>query len=158
MQFEQSSSSIPSSRKRVISLWFGNANRVDLLQTTGFTGSIVLTTVFTVDGFYHYYLCFFSLSHQIAEIWKTDPQDVNITEAPAFEKTLFAQLAQLGIELLPVASDNKDFASILMSLPMAYNDENETAPSSKFLTSDKEVSFTISDNEKQLFKELFIQL
>lgn len=158
MQFEQCSSPIQSSRKRVISLWFGNANRINLFQTPNFTGSIILTTIFTIDGFYQYYLCFFSLSHQVAEIWKTDPNDVDITDAPAFEKAMFSQLTSLGIELLPVSSDNKDFVSLLMSLPMAYNDENETTPASKFLTSDKEVSFTISDNEKQLFKELFMQL
>ncbi|MBO4350632.1 MAG: hypothetical protein J6A01_06800, partial [Proteobacteria bacterium] len=144
MQFEQCGALSPTSRRRVISLWFGNANRIDLLQNNDFTGSIVLATVFTVEGFYHYYICFFSLSHQVTEIWKTSPDDVKVTEAPTFEKNLFAQLAQMGIELLPIGSDNKDFPSVLMSLPMAYNDENETAPSAKFLASSQEVSFTIS--------------
>ncbi len=158
MQFEQNGTRILASRRRVISLWFGNANRISLMQNPDFTGSIVLATVFSVDGYYHYYLCFFSLSHQVTEIWKTSPEDVKVTEAPTFEKSLFAQLSQMGIELLPLASDNKDFNSVLMNLPMAYNDENETAPSAKFLASSQEVSFTISDKEKELFKELFIQL
>ena len=158
MQLILGNSTIPASRKRVISLWFGNANRVSLKETDDFTGSVVLVTIFTIQGYYQYFLIFYSLSHKVVEIWKTDPENVPISEAPNFEKFLFSHISSMGVELLALPSDNKDFHAILMNLPIAYNDEENTAHGSQFPFGSPDASFSLTDKEKSMFKALFIQL
>ena len=158
MQLILGNNTIPSSRKRVISIWFGNANRVDLKQNDDFTGSVVLATIFTIQGYYQYFLIFYSLSHKVVEIWKTDPENVPISEAPSFEKFLFSHISSMGLELMPLPSDNKDFHAILMNLPMAYDDDDNTAHGSQFPFGATDTSFSLTDKEKAMFKALFIQL
>ena len=147
---------IGASRKRIVSLWFADVDRLQLLNNTEkFTGSAILATVLTLAGVYQYYVVFQSLSQHTAEIWAVSPDNVRVTDAPAFEKELLETLNMRGISLEPLFADSANYAVILSHLPVAYDDENETAPVGLFAVSQMTKTTASLDNEdKNALKQL----
>ena len=146
---------IPASRKRVVSLWFGDVDRLSLLNTATFTGAAILVTVLTLSGNYQYYVVFQSLSQQIVETWAVTPGEVRLTEAPAFEKELISNLKLRGISISPLMADSSNYSVTLSHIPVAYDDENETAPAGIFNLADASKSVPVLDNNEILnFKQL----
>ena len=132
--FQLLHNAIPASRKRIISLWFGDVDRITLKNMQSFTGSAILATVYAVSGSFQYYLIFWSLNQKPVEIWTTEPEIVAVSEAPAFEQDLFSALKQMGIELAAIPSNSPSFNKSLIRIPVAYNDDNETMPAGLFST------------------------
>ena len=130
--FHQINNAIPASRRRIVSLWFGDVDRITLKNTPSFTGSAILATVYAVSGSFQYYLVFWSLAQKPLEIWTTDPEKVSVSEAPNFEKELFASLRSMGIELAAISPNSPSFSKSLIRIPVAYNDENDTMPAGLF--------------------------
>lgn len=130
--FHQINNAIPASRRRIVSLWFGDVDRIKLKNTSSFTGSAILATVYAVSGSFQYYLVFWSLAQKPIEVWTTDPEKVSVSEAPSFEKELFASLRSMGIELAAISPNSPSFSKSLVRIPVAYNDENDTMPAGLF--------------------------
>ena len=146
---------IPASRKRVVSMWFGDVDRLSLLNTASFTGAAILVAILSLSGTYQYYVVFQSLSQQASEIWAVTPADVKLTDAPAFEKELLSNLNLRGISLAPLLADSTNYSISLSHIPVAYDDENETAPAGLFSTSDASKSIpSLDNNEIYNFKQL----
>ena len=146
---------IPSSRKRVVSLWFGDVDRLTLLNTDKFTGAAILAAILTLSGTYQYYVVFQALSQHIAEIWTVSPDNVKITDAPAFEKELLANLNSRGISLAPLISGTPNHSLTLSHLPVAFDDENEIAPAGIFNAAESSKSIAALDtNEKMTLRQL----
>ena len=158
ISFKPINQPIPSSRKRVVSLWFGDVDRLTLLNTDKFTGAAILATILTLSGTYQYYVVFQALSQNIAEIWAVSPSDIKISAASEFEKELLTTLNMRNISLAPLMADTSNYALTLSHLPVAYDDENETAPASIFNTADAGKNIAMLDatdklNLKQLLKK-----
>ena len=112
-------------------------------------------TALTLAGVYQYYVVFQSLSQHTAEIWAVSPDNVRVTDAPAFEKELLETLNMRGISLEPLFADSANYAVILSHLPVAYDDENETAPVGLFAVSQMTKTTASLDNEdKNALKQL----
>ena len=156
ISFQLLNGAIPSSRKRIISLWFGDVDRVKLQNTPSFTGSAILATVSAISGSFQYYLAFWSLSQKPVEIWTTQPEKVSVSDAPAFEKDLFISLKSRGIELASLSPNSPSFSKSLARLPIAFKDENETVPAGLFVppTQSTASHSALSDDDRALLIHL----
>jgi hypothetical protein len=156
ISFQLLNGAIPSSRKRIISLWFGDVDRIKLQNTPSFTGSAILATVYTVAGNFQYYLVFWSLSQKAIEIWTTQPDKISVSDAPAFEKDLFISLKSRGIELASLSPGSPSFSKSIVRLPIAFKDENETMPAGLFAppTQSDSPRPALSDDDRALLIHL----
>ena len=150
ISFKPINQPIPSSRKRVVSLWFGDVDRLTLLNTDQFTGAAILAAILTLSGTYQYYVVFQALSQNIAEIWAVSPSDTKISAAPEFEKELLTTLNMRNITLAPLMADTTNYSLTLSHLPVAYDDENETAPAGLFNTADSTKNIAMLDATEKL--------
>ena len=154
ISFQKLSSPIPASRRRIISLWFGDVDRIQLFTTQNFTGSAILATVYALTGTFQYYLVFLSLSQKIVETWTTEPEKIALSETSNFEKNLIAELKNKGIGLSAIQPSTQMFNKTLSKLPMAYNDDNDTMPAGIFdpkpITSSSSTSLSKEDRNTLL--------
>lgn len=148
--FVRTALKIEASRRRVTALWFGDVNRVALQSDPQFTGSAILAAIFTLSGHYQYYVIFLSLSHKVIETWRVEPTKIPISESAVFEKKVINDLNAHGIELTPIPADTPMHHKILTILPMAFDDQNQTAPANLFDVPDDNTfrtSNSLSDDE-----------
>ena len=152
--FQQLHNPIPASRRRIISLWFGDVDRIALKTTPSFTGSALLATVYAISGTFQYYIIFLSLNQKPIEIWTTEPEKVAVSEAPTFETELLKSLKFMGIEVTALPPNSPAFSKSLVKIPVAYNDENDTMPAGLFtpstMSSAKNTSLSDEDRNKLL--------
>lgn len=135
--FVRTALKVEASRRRVISLWYGDVDRVAIKSNPQFTGAAVLATIFTLSGHLQYHVIFISLMHKIIETWRVEPAKIPLSEAPNFEKEILSSLNSHGIELATLPAEHPMFNKILTILPMAFDDQNQTAPASLFDSPDK---------------------
>ena len=86
------SSKIDASKRRVTALWFGDVERIELTDGSPLTGTAVMVAIYTLSGFYQYYVVLYALSNRIVEIWKIAAENIPITSAPECEFGLFRAL------------------------------------------------------------------
>ncbi len=137
VEFTCDNQPIQASRRRVVAIAFGDVDRISLNFNTQFTGSAILVTVFSLSAKFQYHLVFQSLASKPVEIWHSIPEEVSLTDSGRFETELGNTLKEKGIILSNVQQDSANFTVLLTRLPMAFNDENETAPAGGFTTPDK---------------------
>lgn len=124
-------SAIDASKRRVTALWFGDIDRVQLSDGNPLTGTAVMTAIYTLSGFYQYYVIFYALSNRVAEIWSIAAENIPISSASECEFGLFRALRNKGIELAAVPADSPQFLKLLARLPLAFDDDNSTRPNAK---------------------------
>ena len=130
--FVRTSLKLEASRRRIVSIWFGNVDHIAIQSDPNFSGVAVLTTLFTLSGHYQYNLLFMSMSHRFIETWRIDPAKIPISDAAMFEKQIFEMLQDHAIDLSRLPPDSPQYHRILSMLPMAFDDENQTSPAGIF--------------------------
>ncbi|MCL2326543.1 MAG: hypothetical protein FWC40_08640 [Proteobacteria bacterium] len=124
--------SIPTTAKRLVSLWFGDVDRIQLMSGTAFTGSATLCAVYALSGRMQYYLVFLSLANRPAEIWRCGPEEIKSSEACAFEIEILAHLRHQGIVLAPTLQSSPSYRQILKNLPFSFGHDDNTHPAGLF--------------------------
>lgn len=155
---KHASSKIDASKRRVTALWFGDVERVMLTDGTPLTGTAVMVAIYTLSGFYQYYVILYALSNRVVEIWKIAAENVPITSAPECEFGLFRALRNKNIELTQVPVDSPQFVKLLSRLPLAFDDDNMTQPNAKLYMApgSENTGVVVSDDEKVALRHFLI--
>ena len=146
---------IEASRQRVVSVWFGDVDRVALHSDPALTGSAVLAAVFTVTATYRYYVVFLSLGQRVVEVWHTDPVEVPMADAEIVQRDILRHLKEKGIVLRHLPADNRHYHRILSLLPYAY-DNSADMPSTLGIPDESANSDTLTDEEKDTLRSIFV--
>lgn len=117
---------IQASRKRVVALSKGAADKIAVKSTSKFSGTVVLVTIFTVSAHYQYHLVFLDNSYKSVEIWHFDIPKISHCGAHSVEKDIMGTIQQLGLQMSALSSDSLEFQTMLARLPMAFDDDNAT--------------------------------
>lgn len=152
------SSKIDASKRRVTALWFGDVERVTLTDGTPLTGTAVMVAIYTLSGFYQYYVILYALSNRVVEMWKIAAENIPITAAPECEFGLFRALRNKNIELTQVPADSPQFVKLLSRLPLAFDDDNMTQPNAKLFMApgSDNTGVVVSDDEKVALRHFLI--
>lgn len=152
------SSKIDASKRRVTALWFGDVERIELTDGSPLTGTAVMVAIYTLSGFYQYYVVLYALSNRIVEIWKIAAENIPITSAPECEFGLFRALRNKNIDLTQVPVDSPQFIKLLSRLPLAFDDDNTTQPNAQIFMAPgaENTGVVVSDDEKKAIRHFLI--
>lgn len=156
--FSKYNGKIDASKRRVTAMWFGDVDCIELLDGSTFTGTAVMTTIYTLSGFYQYYVIFYSLSNRIVEIWKVSAENIPITSASECEFGVIRVLQNKNIELTQVPADSPHFNKLLMRLPLSFDDDNSTQPNANLYAAPgaQKMGISLSKEEIGLIRRLIL--
>ncbi|MBQ9816149.1 MAG: hypothetical protein IJM59_01600 [Proteobacteria bacterium] len=156
LKFTQFSSHIKVSERRVLSIWSGHADHLNLNSAPDFSGTVLVAAIFSLTARMQYYVLFYSGDQNVIENWRVEPSDIPISMIETYETELINLLKSMNIQMNRITPENPNHSRLLRRLPLEFSSSEDSAQADFDIFNDNVTHSSLDEADLNTLKKFCI--